>query len=330
MIMPKISILTPVWNGLPHLKECVQSVLAQEFTDFEYLISDDGSSDGSRSWLAMLHDPRIRVFEQGTNLGIFGNLNFLFGKASAPVSQILCQDDYFCDPGALARIDNLWDAAPARVGFIRENWTDENSTSEIGRWGRKHLPALIEPEISDLIFFIFGCIAGNLSNISVRTRLIQEIGWFDQSLPYTGDYQFWCRAGRKVPFLLESSNLTFVRQHPGQASFHLNRHGELVPQLYAVVRDLFDRLKSARPVGQLRLHATIQFEAFQRSVAIRHFLATGDRKYMRRVVDEADRQEAFLPALQRWLVFMATGGGRWGSSITARRLLAKQIAHGWS
>src|SRR5882672_4208277 len=241
--MATISILTPVWNGLPFLQECVRSVLSQEFADWEYLISDDGSSDGSREWLATIDDPRIRVFEQSTNFGIFGNLNFLFRNAAAPVSQILCQDDYFCDSGSLARIQELWNAAPARVGFIRENWTDENSTSEIGRWGRKHLPALIEPEISDLIFFIFGCIAGNLSNISVRTNLIREIGWFDQSLPYTGDYQFWSRAGRKVPFLLESSNLTYVRQHPGQASFHLNRHGELVAQLYAVVSDLFDRLK---------------------------------------------------------------------------------------
>ena len=327
--MDKISILTPVWNGLPYLQECVGSVLAQEFIDWELLISDDGSSDGSREWLATLDDPRIRVFEQSKNLGIFGNLNFLFRNSTAPICQILCQDDHFCNSQSLADIDRLWSDAPSRVGFIRGNWTDENSTNEIGRWGRKHLPALIEPEDSDLIFYIFGCIAGNLSNVSVRTSLIQEIGWFDQSLPYTGDYQFWCRAGREVAFMLASSNLTYVRQHPGQASFHLNRHGELVAQLYHVVSDLFDRLKGNASIGLLRLHSTMQFDAFQRSVAIRHFLATKDPQYLRKVVDEADRQDAFLPGLLRWLVFALSGGGRWGSSITARRLLAKQISNKW-
>jgi glycosyltransferase involved in cell wall biosynthesis len=321
----KISIITPVWNGMPYLPECVESVLRQDFADWELLISDDGSTDGSRNWLDTLHDPRIRIFKQDNNLGIFDNLNFLFRHASAPLSQILCQDDYLFDSGALGRIVKLWQEAPSQVGFIRENWTEANSTSEIGRWGKRHLPSLIEPHCSDLVFFVFGCIAGNLSNISVRTRLIADIGWFDQRLPYTGDYQFWSRAGRRVAFLLEGSNLTFVRQHAGQATFHLNRRGELVAQLYAVVGDLFERLKDKTPQALLRIHSTMQFDAFQRSVAVRNWLATGDGRYLSQVNAAGARHAAFLSATLRWILFALSGGGRWGCSITAHKLLARQI-----
>lgn len=310
---------------MPYLQDCVRSVLDQDFADWELLISDDGSTDGSRQWLDTLNDPRVHIFKQNKNLGIFDNLNFLFRKASAPLSQILCQDDYLFDPGALARILKLWNEAPPRVGFIRENWTEENSTNEIGRWGKRYLPRLIEPHCSDLVFFVFGCIAGNLSNVSVRTSLIEEIGWFDQRLPYTGDYQFWSRAGRRTAFLLEGSNLTFVRQHAGQATFHLNRRGELVAQLYAVVGDLFDRLKDTAPQSLLRTHSTLQFDSFQRSVAVRNWLATGDRRYLSQVNSAGAGQAAFLSAALRWLLFAMSGGGRWGCSVTARRLLAGKI-----
>jgi glycosyltransferase involved in cell wall biosynthesis len=319
----KISIITPVWNGMPYLQECVESVLRQDFEDWELLISDDGSTDGSRNWLDTLNDPRIRIFKQERNLGIFDNLNFLFRNASAPLSQILCQDDYLFDIGALGRIIQLWADAPSRVGFIRENWRDANTT-ETDRWGKRHLPSLIEPQSSDLVFFVFGCIAGNLSNITLRTSLIGETGWFDQRLPYAGDYQFWCRAGRRAAFLLEGSNLTFVRQHAGQATFHLNRHGELVVQLYAVVGDLFERLKGKLPQALLRIHSTMHFDAFQRAVAVRKWLATGNRQYLSHVNAAGARQAVFLSAPLRWVVFVLSGGGRWGSSITAQKLFARQ------
>ena len=75
---PAISILTPVWNGLPYIKECVESVFSQEFQDWELIISDNGSTDGTRDYLDTLTDKRVQIFKQDKNLGIDGNLNFLF------------------------------------------------------------------------------------------------------------------------------------------------------------------------------------------------------------------------------------------------------------
>src|SRR5207302_7707366 len=70
-----ISVVMPVYNALPHLDAAVRSILDQTFRDFEFVIYDDGSTDGSaerlRDWAA--RDPRIRLIEGKHNLGPAGS-----------------------------------------------------------------------------------------------------------------------------------------------------------------------------------------------------------------------------------------------------------------
>ena len=56
-----ISVCMPVYNGAAHLRECIDSILAQTFGDFELLIADDGSTDGSAAIVRSYTDPRIRL-----------------------------------------------------------------------------------------------------------------------------------------------------------------------------------------------------------------------------------------------------------------------------
>ena len=59
--MTTLTITLPVYNGMPYLKDAVESVLAQTFADFRFLIIDDGSTDGTAEYLRSLNDPRLRV-----------------------------------------------------------------------------------------------------------------------------------------------------------------------------------------------------------------------------------------------------------------------------
>ena len=72
--MPQISVVTSVYNGEAYLQECVDSILNQTFKDFEYIILNNGSTDGTAEILAKYTDPRIRVVHQ-ENLGIVNSLN---------------------------------------------------------------------------------------------------------------------------------------------------------------------------------------------------------------------------------------------------------------
>jgi glycosyltransferase involved in cell wall biosynthesis len=73
--VPALSVLLPVRNGGPLLRAALRSVLAQSMADFELLVLDDGSGDGSAQLARSLGDARIRIVEDGRHLGLAARLN---------------------------------------------------------------------------------------------------------------------------------------------------------------------------------------------------------------------------------------------------------------
>lgn len=82
--MPKISVIMSVYNGAAHVAAAIDSILAQTFTDFEFLIIDDGSSDDTPNILKSYDDPRIKIHTQA-NAGLTKALNTGLELASAPI-----------------------------------------------------------------------------------------------------------------------------------------------------------------------------------------------------------------------------------------------------
>jgi glycosyltransferase involved in cell wall biosynthesis len=67
-----VSVVVPVFNGMPHLKDLTESILSQTHTDLDIVFSEGGSTDSSPEYLASITDPRVRVIRQeGT--GAAGN-----------------------------------------------------------------------------------------------------------------------------------------------------------------------------------------------------------------------------------------------------------------
>src|SRR5690606_41785757 len=75
MKKPLLSVLMPVYNAEKFLREAMESILNQSFTDFEFLIVDDGSTDSSPEIIRSFSDPRIRLYKNEINLGIAPILN---------------------------------------------------------------------------------------------------------------------------------------------------------------------------------------------------------------------------------------------------------------
>ena len=74
MSAPLVTVLIPAYNAGPYLREALDSVLTQDFRDFELLVIDDGSTDNTGAVLASVSDPRLRVVRQD-NTGLVGALN---------------------------------------------------------------------------------------------------------------------------------------------------------------------------------------------------------------------------------------------------------------
>ena len=323
MSRPSISIITIVYNGLPFLQDAIESILKQEYGDWELLISDDGSTDGSREFLDSLNDPRITVFKQEKNLGIFDNLNFLFSKAKAPISQILCQDDYFVSAKSLNHIINYWENATAQIGFVRFNHNFPDGKQML--WYQdKIIPAVIKANESAIWFYAFGNIPGNLSNVSVRTALVKQHGGFNQGLPYAGDFEFWCRLAAKVDMGIDRRKVVHIRRHPGVASNFLNRKGELLVQMGQIISMLYNSLAVRYPGANriLKIHGTLNYDVLPRDTAVKRYLK-GDKTYLARLNAVSDHSPFSVKSLSRWGFFILTAGGRVGRVFVAKKMLRR-------
>lgn len=281
--MPRISILMPVYNGWPHIKEAIDSVLLQTEQDWELLISDDGSTDNTRDYLETLHDPRIRVFNQQHNLGIFGNLNFLLEHAQVAVAKIFCQDDKLL-PDTLLRISVFMEARPWCAVSRCLGVGDADRYPSSGRQGKFEamLPSRIYPEASWLTFATFGNIVGNLARATCRPRLVLDAGGFDQNYPYAGDYEGWMRVSARHGIALQNEELVFVRSHSAQNSILLNRKNELFPQINKLIEMLATKVPASE-ITLLKRHWTYHFLARRVPHLVRQVIA-GDFRLASRVL----------------------------------------------
>jgi glycosyltransferase involved in cell wall biosynthesis len=113
---PLISVVMPVHNALPFLDESIKSILDQTFSDFEFVIHDDASTDGSverlREWSR--RDSRIRLHESKQRLGLSGSSNAVIAKARAPIVARMDADDV-AHPDRLRR---QWDIIESRPDVV--------------------------------------------------------------------------------------------------------------------------------------------------------------------------------------------------------------------
>lgn len=99
---PIVSVLMPVYNGLPYIEETIASVLAQTFQDWELVIGNNASTDVTVQVVEKFKDPRIKLINHPENIGLTKNWDYLVQMDRAPYACILGADDVFA-PNHLAR-----------------------------------------------------------------------------------------------------------------------------------------------------------------------------------------------------------------------------------
>lgn len=90
---PSLTVLMPVYNAGPHIREAIESILAQTHADFELLIIDDGSKDDSAATISSYTDARIRFVRNEQNLGLIATLNKGLAEANGELIARMDQDD---------------------------------------------------------------------------------------------------------------------------------------------------------------------------------------------------------------------------------------------
>ena len=316
----KISILTPVWNGMPYIKECVTSVIDQKFTDWEMIIADNCSDDGTWEYLQSLDDMRIQVIRHDENIGLYRNLNFVCAKATSPICQILCADDYLTNTDALGDIYDHWAGLPDEVGISAFLGKRRNNTAFID-FERETIPATIGPGKAFLFFFVFYNFVGNLSNVGFRTAIIAQNNGFVLNMHYAGDCEFWSRASLDTGVAVLRKPLIFIRVHQNSVTNSASKKGERFYQFVEVYEANYQRLVALYPELSSKLSVYGAMSLMSNISPTQ--LLTGNWVNML-ALEAAFKNVSFPPSkIIRWLVYFATFGGKAGRITFAKHLLNK-------
>ncbi|UOE41414.1 glycosyltransferase [Chryseobacterium suipulveris] len=128
--MAEVSIITPVYNSSAFLQETIQSVLNQTFQDWEWLITDDCSTDNSVEILRKINDPRIKVNVGEKNGGAGHARNLSLQKAAGRFITFLDADDYW-EPNFLEEMVTFMKRENAELAYSNYSRCDENLKPKI-------------------------------------------------------------------------------------------------------------------------------------------------------------------------------------------------------
>lgn len=198
MSKPSVSVLMSVYNGERYLQEAVESVLQQTYTDYEFIIIDDGSKDRTWELLNAFNDPRIRLISNEENIGLTQSLN----KGIQ-----MSRGDYLArqDADDISTSERL----AMQMRFLREHpevgvlgtWVAyiDKQGQRIGTWATPGSPPLVSWSL------LFGnCIAH--PSVIVRRSLLRQGLTYRPEFPYAQDYDLWVRLNTKT----QLANLTDV------------------------------------------------------------------------------------------------------------------------
>jgi glycosyltransferase involved in cell wall biosynthesis len=192
MAKPRVTFVVPCYKLAHLLPECVASILAQSYQDFEVLIMDDCSPDDTAAVARSFTDTRVRHVRNDPNLGHLRNYNKGLSLAAGDYIWLISADDVLRKPYVLERYVSLLDAHP-EVGFAfcpGFGLRDQRET-DIVKWGQLDSP--------DTVFegrtFLKRLLQSNCvlaPSVLARKECYDRFGDYPLDLPYAGDWYMWC------------------------------------------------------------------------------------------------------------------------------------------
>jgi len=217
---PQISVVLPVFNGMKYLKESVDSVINQDIDNYEFLICDDCSTDGSYDFLSNYDKINFQLYKNKTNKGLFPTLNFLIKKTKASLIHLWAQDDIMYSNCLSETLKFHKKFSNINFSFSRMNIVDE--TGKIVRRLFEIEDKTISPYGHAKSSILYGSISGNIANVTVVKSAVEKVGYFNEKMKYVGDFDMWCKLSKDTPVGMLAGYLIKLRQHPEQLSRNLD------------------------------------------------------------------------------------------------------------
>jgi len=198
---PAVSVIIPTYNRAQMVKEAIESVLDQDFQDFELIVIDDGSTDNTPHMLKAYQE-HIRVHRQA-NQGVSAARNTGIYLASGSFIAFLDSDDLWMPQKLGRQIDFFNSQKDAWICQTEERWV---------RNGVRVNPKKRHKKVSGMIYenSLTLCLVSP-SAVMVKRKLFDVVGSFDEDLPACEDYDLWLRISCRFPIYLIDRPLIIKR-----------------------------------------------------------------------------------------------------------------------
>lgn len=298
--MAKVTVLMPTYNVAPYVQEAVESVLRQTFSDFELLVIDDCSTDGTLDVVREIVDPRIRIVKNERNLGLADNLNRGLSLIETELVARMDGDD-IAEPHWLKSEVEYLEAHP-EIGICGGGFERFGTANTLVRMPEK--PDEIKVQMLRQCSIIVPTFRMNLyKDYNLRYR--------SDAFP-AEDYRFWADCLRVTKAYNIQDTLFHYRMHPSQiCSSMVTKQQKKVNEVRHYMLDLFgDNLTAEdrnyfiekfistdiKDKADLRLH----YEFIDKLVRINQSNHSFDEKTLRRVLQNQVRLDLYNTIISKY------------------------------
>ena len=245
---PRVTIVIPTYNALAFLPETLASVYQQTYQDFEVIVVDDGSADGSLDWLKAQNFARLRALSQ-ENQGVSVARNRGVREARGEFIAFLDADDLW-EPEKLEKQLAVFAAKPD-TGLVHTGTRILEADGSLGAtFG-------VSAEGDTLTRVIRSNPIRCGSTPLVKKACFEEVGLFDSSLLRSEDWEMWVRVAAKYPFGVVDEPLVRYRQHASNKS---KDYKKLLQNMERIVEKIYEQVPAelqsikAEAYGFIYLH----------------------------------------------------------------------------
>jgi glycosyltransferase involved in cell wall biosynthesis len=224
----RFSVVVAAYNAARTVGSAIRSVLAQTRQDFEVIVVDDGSTDGTAGRVAGFSDERIRVVTQ-PNQGPSAARNTGVGAAGGTYVSMLDADDLWL-PEYLEVMGGALDADPGAAFAYTDAWVLDDETGKVRRdsaMSYQRPPATVP----DARAFYLLLLETNFvyTSVTARRAVLEAVGGYDETLRTGEDWDLWLRIARRGERAVRP---------PGLLAVHRQRHGSLASDGVTMTRNV--------------------------------------------------------------------------------------------
>jgi glycosyltransferase involved in cell wall biosynthesis len=254
--MPKVSVIMPAYQAEQYISESIQSIVNQQFTDWELIITDDSSHDHTAAVVLLWadKDKRIRLIRNDNHSGAAQSRNKAIEAASGELIAFLDADD-IAYPQRLHKQVSFMQQHPS-VGLVA-HWLDiidENSLPHPAQWVWRrekdaHLP----------VFLLFGN-AFALSSVMMKRSLVEQVHGFSTAFEPCEDYALWSEAATITNLHIIPEKLGARREHHHNWTTLATEKSKL--QTEQIIKRNISKLGLSPSADELRLHQQLRHRQF--------------------------------------------------------------------